>query len=127
DCTPAAVVTDDASRSLGAHRDRCSVIGVEELTSGDSSAEGTAVPGTTSNDLACLIYTSGSTARPKGVMSCHSHVAFATAAIASRLGLNADAIAGRVLALTFDYGRSQVFLALHIGATVVLGEGVDAR
>ncbi len=77
-------------------------------------------------DLACLIYTSGSTGRPKGVMCPHGCMMFAIDAIARRLALRSDDTIASVLPLTFDYGLYQVFLALRVGATVVLGEGAAA-
>jgi amino acid adenylation domain-containing protein len=75
-----------------------------------------------STDVACLIYTSGSTAAPKGVVSPHRTMRFAVDAIAGRLGLDADDVIGSFLPMSFDYGLYQVFLAARVGATLALGE-----
>lgn len=75
-----------------------------------------------SSDPACLIYTSGSTAAPKGVVSPHRTMRFAVDAIAGRLGLRADDRIGCFLPLSFDYGLYQIFLAAQAGATLVLGD-----
>jgi acyl-CoA synthetase (AMP-forming)/AMP-acid ligase II len=63
------------------------------------------------DDLALLIYTSGSTSAPKGVVCPHGRVRFAAAAIASRLGYRADDIVLTASPLSFDYGLYQVFLS----------------
>lgn len=75
-----------------------------------------------STDPACLIYTSGSTAAPKGVVSPHRTMRFAVAAIAGRLGLRPGDVIGTFLPLSFDYGLYQVFLAAHARATLALGD-----
>jgi amino acid adenylation domain-containing protein len=79
-----------------------------------------------SSDLACLVYTSGSTAMPKGVMSAHRNVVFATQAIQERLRIRADDVIGHFLPMSFDYGLYQLFLSLAAGATIALGTGEHA-
>ena len=79
-----------------------------------------------SNDLACLVYTSGSTAMPKGVMSAHRNVVFAAQAIQERLRIRADDVIGHFLPMSFDYGLYQLFLSLQAGATLALGTEEDA-
>ncbi|WP_316195236.1 MULTISPECIES: class I adenylate-forming enzyme family protein [unclassified Bradyrhizobium] len=79
-----------------------------------------------SQDVACLIYTSGSTALPKAVVSTHRNIRFAAAAIQARLDLLSSDIIGTVIPLSFDYGLYQIFLALQVGATLALGRDVDA-
>lgn len=74
-----------------------------------------------SNDLACLVYTSGSTAMPKGVISAHRNVVFAARAIQERLRIRSDDVIGHFLPMSFDYGLYQVFLAVQAGAALALG------
>lgn len=81
-------------------------------------------PGITT-DPVCLAYTSGSTAAPKGVVSTHRHVAFATQTISATLGLGRPDVIGVFLPLAFDYGLYQLFLALGVGATIALGRPSD--
>lgn len=77
-------------------------------------------PGITT-DVVSLIYTSGSTAKPKGVVSTHRNVRFAAEAIGARLGVEAADVVGVFLPLSFDYGLYQVHLALQAGATLAVG------
>jgi amino acid adenylation domain-containing protein len=71
-------------------------------------------------DLACLVYTSGSTGEPKGVICDHSNVDFASGSILAYLGTREDDVVLSVLPLSFDYGLYQLLMAFKIGATLVL-------
>nr|WP_244320426.1 MULTISPECIES: AMP-binding protein [Streptomyces] len=71
-------------------------------------------------DTALLIYTSGSTAAPKAVVSPHERVLWATRAVAARLRYQTDDIVLCRLPLSFDYGLYQVFLCALAGAHLVL-------
>ncbi|HEX6870117.1 MAG TPA: AMP-binding protein, partial [Micromonosporaceae bacterium] len=77
-------------------------------------------------DPACLIYTSGSTALPKAVVSTHQQMLFAAKAIQSRLGYRDDDVVFCCLPLSFDYGLYQIFLCCLGGARLVLGDDGDA-
>lgn len=76
-------------------------------------------------DLACIVYTSGSTSNPKGVMITQHNVIFSTKAIQQFLRLKNQDIIGNFLPLSFDYGMYQVFLAFYSGATLALGKRKD--
>lgn len=71
-------------------------------------------------DLAALVYTSGSTAQPKGVMLTHLNVVAAATSIGAYIGNTPDDVILNVLPLSFDYGLYQVFLAFRAGARLVL-------
>jgi amino acid adenylation domain-containing protein len=71
-------------------------------------------------DLAALIYTSGSSGLPKGVMSAHYNMIAAVQSINDYIKNRNDDIILNVLPLSFDYGLYQILLAFHKGATVVL-------
>ena len=71
-------------------------------------------------DLAALIYTSGSTGEPKGVMSDHSNIEFASHSILSYLGQEEADTVLCALPLSFDYGLYQVFMTFRTGGTLVL-------
>jgi long-chain acyl-CoA synthetase len=72
------------------------------------------------SDLACLVYTSGSTGEPKGVMCDHGNVDFASDSIIAYLGNTEDDVVLDVLPLSFDYGLYQLLMAVKFGGTLVL-------
>jgi long-chain acyl-CoA synthetase len=71
-------------------------------------------------DLACIIYTSGSSGEPKGVMESHSCVDFATMSIIRYLENTQNDIILNCLPLSFDYGLYQVLMVFKFGGTIVL-------
>jgi amino acid adenylation domain-containing protein len=71
-------------------------------------------------DLAAILYTSGSTGPPKGVMLSHRNLLAGTRIVRSYLNITA---ADRILSLlpfSFDYGLNQLTTAVEQGATLVL-------
>jgi amino acid adenylation domain-containing protein len=71
-------------------------------------------------DLAAIVYTSGSTGDPKGVMLTHRNMLSAAASIATYLRLRSDDVILGVLPLAFDYGLYQMILSFRMGARLVL-------
>ena len=71
-------------------------------------------------DLAALIYTSGSSGRPKGVALTHLNMTSAAASIDEYLQNTADDVILCALPLSFDYGLYQIFLAFQSSARLVL-------
>lgn len=71
-------------------------------------------------DLACLVYTSGSTGEPKGVMSTHANMVFAASSIIEYLQNTVDDIVIDVLPLSFDYGLYQLLMVFKFSGTLVL-------
>ncbi|MEV0354997.1 AMP-binding protein [Nocardia sp. NPDC050697] len=67
-----------------------------------------------------LIYTSGSSGTPKGILCPPAAVGFAVRAIAECLRYRPDDVIAQPLPLTFDYGLYQVWLAMLAGAVVRL-------
>jgi len=72
------------------------------------------------NDLACLVYTSGSTGEPKGVMETHACIDFVTSSIITYLENTADEIVLNCLPLSFDYGLYQPLMVFKFGGTLIL-------
>lgn len=75
-----------------------------------------------SNDLAAILYTSGSTGQPKGVCLSHQNLIAGAESVSQYLNNTDQDVLLAVLPLSFDYGLSQVTTALLVGATVVLME-----
>ncbi|MCE7032683.1 AMP-binding protein [Lysobacter sp. GX 14042] len=71
-------------------------------------------------DLAMLVYTSGSTGNPKGVMMTHANIEHAAGSIGCYLRAGGDDVVLSVLPLAFDYGLYQLLMCVRSGATLVL-------
>jgi acyl-CoA synthetase (AMP-forming)/AMP-acid ligase II len=71
-------------------------------------------------DLAAIVYTSGSTGDPKGVMLTHRNMLTAATSIASYLELREEDVILCALPLAFDYGLYQMIMACLVGARLVL-------
>lgn len=131
DADPSLVVTgpaDAADVADGPHSVRSlhnlweAIRGVASVPQADPRQT---VPGTVSpEDLAMLLYTSGSTAQPKAVACPQTAVAFATRAIAERLQYRTDDVVFCRLPLSFDYGLYQVFLCTLARCELVLAGSV---
>lgn len=74
-------------------------------------------------DLASIVYTSGSTGEPKGVMLTHANMLAAATSITTYLDAKDSDVVLCALPLAFDYGLYQVLMAARVGATVVLESG----
>lgn len=75
-------------------------------------------------DLAALLYTSGSTGEPKGVMLTHANVRAAIDSIVEYLQVGSADVIMNVLPLSFGYGLTQLFSAAKTGAQFVLEKGM---
>jgi acyl-CoA ligase (AMP-forming) (exosortase A-associated) len=71
-------------------------------------------------DVAAILYTSGSTGPPKGVVLSHRNLVVGAQSVAAYLGNTEEDRILAVLPLSFDAGLSQVTTGLHAGAHVVL-------
>ena len=80
-------------------------------------------------DLASLVYTSGSTGEPKGVMHTHRSMITAATSVSSYLEMSEDDVVLGALPLSFDYGLYQLVMTFAVGGRLVLerGFGYPAR
>jgi acyl-CoA synthetase (AMP-forming)/AMP-acid ligase II len=74
------------------------------------------------DDIAVLVYTSGSTAAPKGVIGPHRQVTFATGAIQAVLGYRRDDVVFCRFPMSWDYGLYKVLLATLGRSEIVLAD-----
>lgn len=86
----------------------------------DRAVPGQPVAEVAPSGIALLLYTSGSTSAPRGVVCRHEQVVFAARAIADRLGYRADDVVYCRLPFSFDYGLYQVFLAALAGCELAV-------
>jgi acyl-CoA ligase (AMP-forming) (exosortase A-associated) len=71
-------------------------------------------------DPAAILYTSGSTGSPKGVVLSHRNLIVGAESVSSYLGNTEDDVILSVLPLSFDAGLSQMTTAFLVGAHSVL-------
>ena len=72
------------------------------------------------SDMAAILYTSGSTGNPKGVVLSHRNIVAGARSVAQYLkNTSSDRILA-VLPLSFDAGLSQITTAFYVGASVAL-------
>ena len=71
-------------------------------------------------DITAILYTSGSTGMPKGVVLSHRNMVAGAKSVASYLENTPDDTLLAALPLSFDAGLSQLTTAFHVGARVVL-------
>lgn len=80
----------------------------------------TAQAGIIDRDPAAILYTSGSTGGPKGVVVSHANLVCGARIVSGYLRNTAEDRILAALPLSFDYGLSQVTTALSVGACAVL-------
>jgi acyl-CoA synthetase (AMP-forming)/AMP-acid ligase II len=81
---------------------------------------GMSATGAIDQDLASIVYTSGSTGDAKGVMLTHHNMISAARSVSGYLELTETDVIICVLPLAFDYGLYQLLMAVRVGATLVL-------
>ncbi len=86
-------------------------------TGGD---ERPSIPAGGDSDLAGLMYTSGTTGHPKGVMLTHRNIVSAMSSITEYLKNSERDIILNYLPLSFGYGLGQVLTMFMVGGSVVL-------
>jgi amino acid adenylation domain-containing protein len=135
DADPALLLTDlDVWSPIGA-RERIPVIPVSAAAESDElDDEPSAMP----TDLSSLLYTSGSTGHPKGVLQQHRTVLLHVRNLTNRFRIRASDRHSMVASFSFDASTTDLFCALLNGAALVpidvrrgglsrLGEELAAR
>ncbi|MEZ4846302.1 MAG: AMP-binding protein [Bdellovibrionota bacterium] len=80
----------------------------------------------TSHDLATIVYTSGTTGEPKGVMLSHENIVSNTVASAKMISITEDDISLSFLPLSHLFERMAGFFCfMYFGATIYFAESMD--
>ena len=98
----------------------CATLGEDAALAELESFEGGLGPSAADpGELAAILYTSGSTGWPKGVMLSHANLWLGAVSVAHYLGLERDDVVLAVLPLSFDYGQNQLLNTWYAGGCVV--------
>ena len=81
-------------------------------------------PAVSRDELAILLYTSGTTGRPKGVMLSHGNLVANNTTIIDYLSLGPDDVGLTVMPFHFSYGNSVLHTHLGAGATLLLEDNL---
>ena len=84
-------------------------------------------PSGDTDKLVSILYTSGSTGQPKGVMLSHANLTLGAISVAEYLKLTSDDKTLCVLPLSFDYGQNQLFSTWAAGGSAVPLDYLAAR
>jgi acyl-CoA ligase (AMP-forming) (exosortase A-associated) len=76
--------------------------------------------GSIDTDMAAILYTSGSTGQPKGVVLSHRNLIAGAESVSHYLGNRSDDVILSALPFSFDAGFSQLTTAFSVGAHVIL-------
>ncbi|WP_211769524.1 AMP-binding protein [Kutzneria sp. CA-103260] len=130
DSEPSLVIVADAAAPAMRELTAVPVHGItevwHEVEALAASGRQATTAGPAAHEAALLIYTSGSTAAPKGVVCPHRQVTFSASAINAVLRYHPGDVVFTRLPLSFDYGLYQIFLAALGHAELVLaGDAPD--
>jgi amino acid adenylation domain-containing protein len=120
DSAASVLLTDSSTRSSStAYEALLPEINVEQLP---ACAEENPIPVGDGCSLAYVMYTSGSTGQPKGVLIEHRSVVNFLTSMAEAPGVNAEDVLLAVTTYTFDISVLELLLPLTQGARLVIGD-----
>ncbi|MGE5289107.1 MAG: class I adenylate-forming enzyme family protein [Micromonosporaceae bacterium] len=120
DATPVLVLSDSAAICALSGQRGIAHRGLAEVRTAVAGPRSPLPAGPLPADPVCFIYTSGSTAMPKAVVSTHLQVTFTVHAIQSQLCYRDSDVVYCPLPLAFDYGLYQIFLCTLAGGQLYL-------
>ncbi|RAG85060.1 hypothetical protein DN069_13970 [Streptacidiphilus pinicola] len=121
DGAPELILTDEASRDI-LPSTGIPTLSLNEVCSGPTAAVHRPGP----DNLAYVMYTSGSTGVPKGVSLTHRNIAAVLPSLRATLGIESRARVLAAASVNFDVSVFEIFSALSCGGTVELVRDVLA-
>jgi acyl-CoA synthetase (AMP-forming)/AMP-acid ligase II len=118
--TAARIVCMEANTPPPPGADWSGVTLLSSLPDAPAPADTPVTPPTSRSDLAALMFTSGSTGAPRGVMISHGNLIANTASIVKYLGLAPDDRMMTVLPFHYCYGASLLHTHVKVGACLVV-------
>lgn len=120
---PTVVVTNDEGRSRFEGLCDAPIVDLDEVCAGGRSGSAAVrSPGPGPDDVAVLIYTSGSTAEPKAVVCPHAQMTFAVRALVTALGYRSDDRVFCRFPMSWDYGLCKVLMTAAVRCEVILAD-----
>jgi non-ribosomal peptide synthetase-like protein len=84
-------------------------------------------PGPAPDDRAYVLYTSGSTGKPKGIPITHRQICHLVRSEQTLLGIRADDRVYQGFSVSFDMWCEEVWIGLHVGATLWVADATTAK
>jgi acyl-CoA synthetase (AMP-forming)/AMP-acid ligase II len=128
DCRPSFFLISGRSKKYGkyieSHPQAPTLQDIEVLltSANEDFRENGDPPGLTPGAIAQIMYTSGTTGKPKGVMLSHLNLTANTASIIQYLGLSKSDTAMAVLPFFYSYGNSIMLTHIAAGGTLVVNQ-----
>ncbi|MCP3717392.1 thioester reductase domain-containing protein [Paraburkholderia sp. CNPSo 3281] len=117
---PALVLTDEAGAAALSGRNLRVARLPKTLGAASAGAQHGMAPAPSADELAYVLFTSGSTGVPKGVMITHGNLAHYVEALQARLDVRAPLAYAHVSTLAADLGNTSLMLSLWTGGTLHL-------
>ncbi len=125
DCQPACVIAGRQTAALVPAGWRQNMLDIDSLATAAAAMPVEKAVEVDGDNLAYIIYTSGSEGLPKGVMASHAGALNFARAQAKQIGLDASFRLLQVASFGFDASMSDVLMSLLNGATLVIANPAE--